>query len=76
MDFGFLGYMGIMTLCLFCCPPIFTVIAIGVAYALNKNKIIAVSNQQIFVIGIIFFVISTITTCMFIEIASNGVYAM
>ena len=76
MDFGFLGYMGIMALCLFCCPPIFTIIAVGITYALNKNKVISVSNQKILVIGIIFFIVSLIITCVFVEIVSNGVYAM
>jgi hypothetical protein len=76
MDFGFLGYMGIMTLCLFCCPPAITAVAVVIAIDLNQRKVIAVSNQQIWLWGIIFFVLAVIITCTFVQIASNGVYAM
>ena len=76
MDFGFLGYMGIMTLCLLCCPPVITAIAVAIALELNKRKVITVSNQQIWLLGIIFFVLVIITNCIFVQIASTGVYAM
>jgi hypothetical protein len=76
MDFGFLGYMGIMTLCLFCCPPIITAVAVAVALDLKRRKEIDLSDQQIWLFGIIFFVLAVIVACIFVQIASNGVYAM
>ena len=76
MDFGFLGYMGILTICLFCCPPITTGVAIVIALDLNKRKVISVSKEQIILFGIIFFVLVAIVSCVFVNIADNGVYAM
>jgi len=76
MDFGFLGYMGLLTIYLFCCPPTLTAIAIGSALALNKRKAINLSNQQIWLFGIIFYVVAIVLTCVFIQVAGNKIYAM
>jgi len=76
MDFGFLFYMGLMTLCFICYPPLITIVIVGIVFTLNKTKVIAVSNQQILVFGIIFFILALMGTCVFVQIASSGVYAM
>lgn len=67
--------MGILTLSLICCPPIITIVAVGIVLALNKLKIITVSNQQVLVFGIISFIVALTATCIFAQIVSSRLYA-
>jgi hypothetical protein len=76
MDFGYLFYMGFITLVVLCCPPIIAFVAVGIIDILNRKKVINVSNRQILVLGIISFIIAFLMTSLFVQIASNGVYAM
>ncbi len=76
MDFGFLFYMGIMTLCLIFAPPTLTIIGTAIVLMLRRMKIIKLSNPQLAaVIGVLLF-LACMATWVFVQLATKDVYAM
>jgi hypothetical protein len=76
MDFGFFLYMGVMTLCLICVPPTLTIIGTAAVLALRMAKVIQISNRQVIIIGGVLLFLACVLTWLFVELATNGVYAM
>jgi hypothetical protein len=76
MDIGFLFYMGFISLCIICFPPVLTIIATAMIFALGKMNIISVSNRQVLAIGAILLFVCFVATCLIAQYASKDVYAM
>jgi hypothetical protein len=76
MDFGFLFYMGFITVWAICLPPLLTALATGMLFALGNMKVITISKKQMLTFGGGFLILAFIANCLIIWILSKDVYAM